>query len=240
MLDCRIAAVLFAAAVFYAGFQAPAQTSAGGSAQSSTSPEITFHFERPGMSVPEFTFVLREDGSGTYSATVMQLSESRYSEPSGQPVPTTAFSTPFKLPPQKSSKLFGAVRDAGYLQKDCASKAKNIADTGTKTLTYKGPTATGRCVYNYTTEKPVAALTTTFEGMSLTFESGRRLAHDERYDRLGLDHEMNALVEALKDGRAEAPELIAPELRALVADEQVMQRVRRNATILLDKGSLEQ
>lgn len=191
------------------------------------------------MSVPEFNFVLDEDGSGIYSAKVMQLSQSRFSALNGQPGQTTAFSTRFTLPPQKTAKIFDAVRDAGYLAKDCASKAKNIADTGAKTLTYDGPSGTGRCVYNYTTEKYVVALTTIFEGMSLTFESGRRLAHDQRYDRLGLDQEMNALVEALKDGRADAPELIAPELRSLVEDEQVMQRVRRNATILLDKASLE-
>lgn len=191
------------------------------------------------MAVPEYHFVLREDGSGTYTATVTQLSESRYEPPTALPAPTTAFSTQVNLPPEKTANIFAAAANAGYLQKDCASTAKNIADTGMKTLSYTGPKGTGRCVYNYTSEKPVVVLTEIFEGMSFTFESGRRLAHEERYDRLGLDREMNSLVDALKAGRAEAPELIAPELRSLVNDDQVMQRVRRNASILLDKGSLE-
>lgn len=215
---------------------------AGGpaAAQSPAPARITFHFERPGMDVLEYNFLLREDGTGNYEATVakdpVQHSGSLYAEQTAAQ-PPAHFSGLYTLPGALTSRIFSQVRAADHLTKDCASKVKNIANTGIKTLSYTGPEGSGSCVYNYSADKSVSAVTDTFQAMFLTVNSGRLLAYDERFDRLGLDHDMNYLVQALKEGRAEAPGLIAPELKSLVSNEQVMQRVRRNASVLLDKAS---
>ena len=210
------------------------------SAQSAGQAQITFHFERPGLDVPEYKFTVHEDSSGTYEATVAPPDPRSNAGPYARPIagpPPTHFSASFILPAALSARIFTQIRAADHLAKDCASNAKNIADTGAKTLTYSGPEGSGQCVYNYSADKSITAVTEAFQGMSFTLNSGRLLAYDERYDRLGLDHDMNNLVQAIKDSRAEAPGLIAPELKSLIGNEQVMQRVRRNASVLLDKAS---
>ena len=193
------------------------------------------------MDVPEYKFVLHEDGTGTYTASALELAARQDSSYAQQIAvrPLTQFSASYKLPAKLVGTLFSQVRAANLAAGDCASKAKNLANTGTKTLLYTGSKGTGQCIFNYTQNKSVASAAETFQAMSFTLNAGRVLAHDEIYDRLGLDHEMNTLVEALKDGRAQVPGLIAPELTLLISNDQVMDRVRRNAAILLDKASAE-
>lgn len=200
--------------------------------------QISFHFERPGMEVPEYTFILHEDGTGTYEASVPDRAAKqnavRYGQPSGPP-PVTRIALSYTLPAALTQTLFAEIRGA-RLNSGCASKQKNVANTGMKTLTYAGPEASTQCSFNYTQNKSVTALAETFQAMSFTLSTGRALAYDERFDRLSLDHEMNALVAAAKDGRAQGLSLIAPELQSLIDNVQVMERVRRNASVLLDKA----
>jgi len=190
------------------------------------------------MDVPEYTFTLREDGTGTYdalaAATTALQNPARYGQPSTSPT-MTHLTLSYTLPPALTQKLFTQIRAAG-LNPGCASKQKNVANTGMKTLAYVGPEGSTQCSFNYTQNNSITALAETFQAMSFTLSVGRKLAYEERFDRLGLDHEMNALVAAAKDGRAQAFSLIASELQSLVDDVQVMERVRRNASFLLDKA----
>ena len=69
-------------------------------------------------------------------------------------------------------------------------------------------------------------------------QRGERLQHELRYDRLGLDAEMEALVAAQKDGSAIEIGNIASILQALVTDDHVIDRVRRRAARLLQDTGL--
>jgi hypothetical protein len=115
----------------------------------------------------------------------------------------------------------------------CASKAKNIADTGTKTLSYSAPDGSGSCTYNYSENKDVQSLTEIFEGMAETMDEGRQLDHLHRYDRLGLDSAMTFLAEEVTAGHALEVGTIAASLRSIAEDADVMQRVRARARTLL-------
>ena len=116
---------------------------------------------------------------------------------------------------------------------------KNIADTGTKTLTYTGADATGSCTYNYTENKDVQALTDIFQALAETMDIGRQLDHLHRYDRLGLDEAMTSLAQEVASGRALEVGTIAPSLNSIAADGQVMERVRTKAKTLLAQVSKE-
>ena len=78
----------------------------------------------------------------------------------------------------------------------------------------------------------------TFQAIAETMQRGERLQHDLRYDRLGLDAEMESLVAAKESGSAIEIGNIAPVLQALVEDDHVIDRVRRRAARLLqDAGA---
>jgi len=121
----------------------------------------------------------------------------------------------------------------------CASKLKNIADTGTKTLAYRDAGTEGSCTYNYSENKAVVQLTSIFQGIEQTLEEGRALDFKHRFDRLGLDAEISSLVSAVEQGSALELGNIAPTLQSIAGDTELMQRVRLRAAKLLEQAQVQ-
>jgi len=89
------------------------------------------------------------------------------------------------------------------------------------------------CTYNYTENKGVNALADLFQGVAETMDHGRALDHLHRYDRLGLDAELESFSREVVDGHAIELQTIAPALRSIGAGRGLMQRVRTQARALL-------
>jgi hypothetical protein len=201
-----------------------------------TSAEVSFQFDRSGLAVPRFTVSLHEDGTGTYKADQAEIPATATSM-RGQAAQHIDRS--INLTPGTVSKIFKAARALNYFNIECASKAKNIADTGKKTLTYTGPDGSGSCTYNYSENKSVDTLTSNFLAIAYTMDEGRRLEFLHRYDRLGLDAEMISLGQELEAGRAMELGTISPVLAAIVDDTAVIQRVRLRAQKMLERVAAE-
>ena len=77
------------------------------------------------------------------------------------------------------------------------------------------------------------ALADIFQAIAFTMDEGRKLDFLHRFDRLGLDAEMETLAQEYADKRALELGTITSTLTALVNDEAVMERVRRRAEKLL-------
>lgn len=195
--------------------------------------EISFQFERPGLSVPRFNFLLREDGTGSYRAEQVEKPPTSTSMRGEE---AEHIDRAILLNPATVSKIFKAARELNYFNVTCASKAKNIADTGTKTLNYLGTDGHGSCVYNYSENKDVERVGETFIGIAYTLDEGRKLEFLHRYDRLGLDAEMAALAQEVEAGRALELETISQTLTTIANDTAVMQRVRLRATKMLEQS----
>ncbi len=203
-------------------------------APKSAKPEISFQFERPGLSIPRFTLLIREDGTGTYKADEAPVSGGGAAL---QPTTGKQIDRAITLSQSTVMNLFKTARSLDYFNVECASKAKNIADTGKKTLTYSGSDGHGSCTYNYSENKSVTSLTETLQAIAFTLDEGRRLDYLHRYDRLGLDAEMEALTHEHEMKRALELGTIAPTLTSLANDDALMQRVRMRAVKLLDQAS---
>lgn len=196
---------------------------------------VTYRFERAGLSVPRFRMSVREDGTGRYEAEEVAASTQTGE---GQVVvagPSSHVEREIALTPATTAKIFKTARAEKLFGTACASKAKNIADTGVKTLRYEGPDGSGSCTYNYTENKGIAMLTELFTGIATTLDEGRKLEFKRRYDRLGLDAELDVLEQASESGRAVELGTIASLLRELAGDTEMMQRVRLRSTKLLDR-----
>ena len=113
---------------------------------------------------------------------------------------------------------------------------KNVADTGKKVLRYTGAGGDGECRYNYSDVKPVATLTDMFQTIEATLEAGRRMDFKRRFDRLGLDEEMILLGRLLAEHQASEVGAIAPTLRSIAQDTELIQRVRQRAAKLLEQS----
>lgn len=195
--------------------------------------EVSFQFERAGLPVPRFTLRVNEDGTGSYQADEVESPADRGTVQYASP---KHIDRPLKLTTPTVEKIFKAARNLSHFDMACETKSKNIANTGKKTLSYAGADGTGSCTYNYSDNKQVATLTDTFLFIAFTLDEGRKLEFLHRYDRLGLDEEMNGLVQAVKAGHALELGTIAPVLTSIAGDGAVMQRVRSQATKLLEQA----
>jgi hypothetical protein len=190
---------------------------------------VSFNFERHGAQVPRFTLRVSENGAGSYEGEEAPPA-SPYPGVSSKPDP---IDRAFILSAATTAKIFSLAHDLHGFRMRCASGAKNIADTGKKTLTYKGPDGEGTCTYNYSESKGVTLLTEMFQGIAETMDEGRRLDQLHRYDRLGLDAAMASLAEEVAEGHALELGTIQATLRSIAGDSEVMERVRSRANKLL-------
>jgi hypothetical protein len=205
--------------------QAPAPTN---------SATITYDFVRVGLSVPRFTIVLHEDGTGTYKA---EEAGRKSADAVVQQVSPKQIDRTILLTPETTALIFSTARSLNHFEMFCGTKAKNIADTGKKTLTYTGADGTGSCTYNYSDDKNITMLTSQFYAIAYTMDVGRRLDFERRFDRLGLDAEMLSLEHAVQEKNALELGNIATTLQRIADDGETMQRVRQRAVKLLTQSS---
>lgn len=200
-------------------------------------PTITFAFSReaPGVPVPKYTLIIRDDGSGSYAGEALPP-PTRYGP--AQSSASVPFQRDFHLTSATTSRIFNLAAQLNHFNRVCASKAKNIADTGTKTISYSGPDGPGSCTYNYTEVKELAALTALIQSITETLDAGRELDRLHRYDRLGLDSAMSYLAQEAADGHAVDLETIADSLRSIAGDSDVLARVRVKANLLLTQSGM--
>ena len=189
--------------------------------------QVSFHFERTGLSVPKFTLTVNEDGTGRYEADQVIAAQA------GSDTSTQHIDRKLSLSLSTTAQIFSIARALDRFNAKCASAAKNIADTGIKTLDYSGEGGSGTCTYNYSQDKRVVALTDLFQAIAFTLDSGRKLDFDHRFDRLGLDATMASLVEQVDAGRAAELGTIATTLRSIAQDSELLERVRLRAAKLL-------
>ncbi len=217
--------------------QVPAVTGTGGAGEAAhaAAPMVRFQFEREGLPVPRFRLAVREDGSGSYEAEENQTPDAAAGG-GARATGSTRIERNLSISAETTGKIFRAARAEKLFDTRCASKAKNIADTGVKTLSYEGPDGRGSCTYNYSEDKNVVMLTDLFLGIAATMDEGRRIEFKRRYDRLGLDAELDILTQANVAGRAVELGTIAPLLRELANDNDLMQRVRSRAGKLLERA----
>jgi hypothetical protein len=182
---------------------------------------VEFAFKPNSSAEPFWTVHLDAAGSGSYA-------EASETTPGPQPL-TVGQSTLERLR-----------RGEHAVEKNrCESRQKNIANTGEKTIRYQAQGNTITCTFNYSDDAALMDAAAAFEAIAETMQAGERLQHDERYDRLGLDAEIDTLVASARRGAAIELNNIAPVLQSLVADEHVIDRVRRKAARLLqDPGSI--
>ena len=193
---------------------------AGGSALKWTAVELLMTPRSDDATATAWKVRLQADGAGMYSE--------------GTPADTK------QMPLTVSPATLERLKQGEHAAKSgkCETKAKNVAKTGEKTIRYEAEEKTAECTFNYSDDAGLMGTTAAFLAIADTMQRGERLQHELRYDRLGLDAEMESLVAAQKDGSAIEIGNIASILQTLVSDDHVIDRVRRRAARLLQDSGL--
>ncbi|HEX8713668.1 MAG TPA: hypothetical protein VF730_17460 [Terracidiphilus sp.] len=191
-------------------------------------PTETFEaeFSNPALAPSHWILVLHPDGSGHFDSSggAMPGNESDVKAP---PV-----NREIHVSKDFAEHVFQTAYSHKLFNESCDSHLK-VAFQGTKTLRYTGPRGSGSCSFNYSKDKDLQALGDSVIAVEQTIMEGARLELLLKHDPLGLDAEMNYLVQAAKDGRAQQMGVIRGILTQLAADPAVLDAVRKRADILL-------
>jgi hypothetical protein len=139
---------------------------------------------------------------------------------------------PIQLSAAFTEQVFSIARQRKLFAFPCESHMK-VAYQGTKRLSYTGPDGSGACEYNYSKDKEIELLGNSLLAVEYTILSGARLEKLLQHDRLGLDQELDSLVTAIHEGSAAEAGTIREILTRIASDEQVLERARRKARLLL-------
>lgn len=190
----------------------------GTTAQAQSTAVLSVTLERDGVPVPYWRLQLDNNGAGTFQQ-----------RPKDLPFETRNI----QIAPATWARMQRLLADTHNLT-PCETKTKGLARVGQKTVDYIANGATAHCSFNYTDNKPLSALADMWNGLASTLTEARRLTQLHKHDRLGLDKELADYEHAVDQGFAIDPSLIQPELQAILADEALMERVRRRAQHLLE------
>ena len=189
---------------------------------------VTFDVDFPGADPAHFFFSVSSDGKSTYDSKPDQASEDAAAEP---------FHLDFQLSNGTRDRVFELASKAGYFAKTLDSGKDKIAFTGTKILTYKDGARNTKATYNYSAIPAVQMLTSVFQRLSTTLESGRRLDFDYRYQKLALEAELKRMEMMQKEGDLQDLQAIASILQKIANDPSLINVSRARAGRLMAEAA---
>ena len=194
-------------------------------------PVFEVDYSNPGLSPSHWVLTLYPDGSGHFHSERGDVPGTTEEE---QSLNAPDVNRDIKVSADFAGRVFEEVRQHRLFASGCEGHLK-VAFQGWKKFTYRGPDGQGSCTFNYSKDKDIQDLGERLVAVAGTIVEGARLEWQLRYDRLGLDHEMEFVLEAAGDGRLQQFVAIRGILERLAGDDGVMERVRKRARILLTK-----
>ncbi|HUB50737.1 MAG TPA: hypothetical protein VL986_01135 [Terracidiphilus sp.] len=179
------------------------------------------------LSPSHWKLTLHPDGSGHFSSQMGKPS----TEDTGE-IDIPNLDRDVKLSTAFASHVFQVALRHHEFNEECDGRLK-VAFQGWKKLSYSGPEGSGSCTYNFSQDKEIQALGDSMQAVAETILEGARIEKLLQHDRLGLDKEMEYLVDAAGSGRAKEFGAIREILVRLADDDQVLERVRKRARMLL-------
>jgi hypothetical protein len=201
-------------------------------------PVFQVDYSNPGLSPPHWVLTLYPDGSGHFKSEQGRVAGGA-AQGAGQGVwqgiEAPNVDRDVRVSAEFAERVFETARQQKFFSAGCESHMK-VAFQGWKKLSYSGADGAGGCEFNYSKDKEIQALGDSLVAVASAILEGARLENLLQHDRLGLDQEMEYLVEAAGDGRVQQICTIRGILERLAEDPEVMERVRKRARTLLARG----
>jgi len=193
-------------------------------------PTVTFTLEWPSREPHRYVIAVDSGGSAVYRSWTTDPE----AEPSSADDP---YLQKIALQAATRDRIFTLARQLDYFNGDFEFHKHRVASTGDKTLAYADTERRYETRYNWSENAGISELTTLFEGMSASIESGHRMERLYRFEPLGLDEELKNLERLVADHQATELQIIAPILDQLASDPSVMNLARQRARHLLQMAS---
>ncbi len=189
-------------------------------------PSVTFIFDWPSVQPHHYSISVDSTGRAAYQSRIAEGTAEQSIE--GDP-----YIVKLEVSEPTRTRIFQLARAANYFNGDFDYKKHKIAFSGNKTLAYSDFNQQHETSYNWSENPAIQELTSIFEGISNTQEAGRRLEQLRRYDKLGLDAELQSMEQMEHSHSLVELRSIAPILQQIVSDPSVMNIARERAQRLL-------
>lgn len=202
------------------------------SAQGAPGAVLRIDYSNPSLVPATWTLLLRADGSGHFH------SERGAAKPSpALSIEPVTVDRDIRLSSAFAAHVFDIMQKQKRLNEGCESHLK-VAFQGTKRFTFTSPDgAAESCEFNYSKNHEIQSLSDSFVAVATTILAGARLELLLQHDPLGLDQEMQFLIDGAKDGRVQQVCAIRGILQKLQDDPSVMEHVRKRAGMLLAESN---
>jgi len=185
---------------------------------------VQFSFDWPqGVPWQKYTIEVRLDGKSHFEGTP-------HADENND---TDEVQQDFTISEPSRTKIFELANKLNYFRGDFDSHLKHVAKTGEKTLRYESPQVEGSTSFNFSQNPDIQELTRFFQGVAMTIDYGRKLAFQYRFDKLGMDQRMKELEELQASHGVKELAIIAPTLRKIADDPNLMNISRESARRLL-------
>ncbi len=188
---------------------------------------VTFTLDWPERKPPHYSITADSSGRATFTAV----------DDTGDPA--QPYTREFTLSDGARRRIFDAAKALDYFRGQFDFTKHEIAFTGRKTLAYADPDRRFQTTYNWSENTELMDLTRLFQGIESTLDHGRKLEYLRRFDRLGLNAELQAMEDAARDHYLAEVHAIEPVLRQIADDPNVMDLARQRARRLLQLASAE-
>ncbi|MDT8070688.1 MAG: hypothetical protein ROO76_21210 [Terriglobia bacterium] len=189
-------------------------------------PTISFEVDWKVANPAWYQITVDQNGQATYESRPHTADD----QPPGEP-----YTLQFIMSAPTRERIFQIAKALHDFQGNFETRAK-IAQTGKKTVTFRQGDKETKTTLNYSDNAQMNELISLFQKMSTTFETAQRLDYDMRFDKLGLDRDLKAMVQLDKDGQLGELQVIAPTLERIANDESVMNIARQKARVLLERS----
>ncbi len=209
-----------------------AQTAEQNSNHNPTVPTITYDRLWEAYTPQNITITVQATGPAKY------ISRNPL-KPPDQAGPDPDYLLEFTMSEPNRTRLFHDAQAANYFHGDFSYKKHAVSSTGKKTLTYADPSRHFETTYDYSENKAIDEITNLFQGISNTIEHGRKLQFLRRYDKLGLEAELQGIENLAQNHDLKELQIIAPTLESIANDSSVLNIARQRAKKLLAKKPVE-
>ncbi len=190
-------------------------------------PVITFDLYWEAATPQNFTITMDMNGKSHY------VSRSPTRPPEGSDEPEPNYELDFTMSSANCRRILQLAKELNYFNGNFDYTQHKIANTGKKTLTYADSSQSFHTTYNFSENKAVEEITQIFQGISNTVEHGRKLQFMRRFDKLALASELQAMEGMLQSHYLAELQIIAPILKNISNDPNLMHLARQSASRLL-------
>ena len=193
-------------------------------------PVVQVDYSNPGLSPSHWSLTIYRDGNAHFRSERGSAGADVQTE-----IEPLTVDRDIRLSAQFAERVFQTAQHHNLFNGECDSHLK-VAFQGWKKLSYSGPEGEGACEFNYSKDKEIQELGDALVSVATTITEGARIENLLHHDPLGLDKEMEFLVAAAGDGRAQQLGAIRGILEHLAEDQNVLARVRKRARALLARA----